>query len=167
MASSLRFLLSITAALSVSLAGCAGLTPTVATAADQAFDAACPEETMIPVAGAVLASACPLEDAAFAALIARETAPPVAATAATVRLWRPTKAGEKPTTTLGPLQLAPLGKVAQGARAVDLQRLLIASAPATTSIATSSPATSSSPVLPRAPAVLPMVVVDAGADGGR
>ena len=100
------------------LVGCGPLSPTAATAIEGTAAALCPVEGMIPVAGPVAASACPLELAALTDALSAAEAPQAPPVAARVAVYR-----------VGPAGLVHVGLVpAHVAPAV--QRALLAPGPA-------------------------------------
>jgi hypothetical protein len=132
--------------------GCAAngqFTPAGAAGLDQAFAALCPLEDLVPGLGA----ACPGEDAAFALVTAADTAtpapPPDAGPPALAPLYRRGATPEPP--------LVHVGSVPPGPHLAEQRRRALALLGPVVATATSSPRTSSAPV------VLP----DAGADAGR
>lgn len=92
--------LALLATLAHCALGCSGISPATVSAIEHAAVELCPLEALIPVAGPVLASACPGEEAALAAALAAVTANAPPPSAARVSLPGPT-----PALDAGPVEL--------------------------------------------------------------
>ena len=97
--------------------GCGPLSPAAATAIEGTVAALCPAESMIPVAGPVVAAACPLEVGALTAALAAAEAPQAPPVATRVAVYR-----------AGPSGLVHVGTVAAHV-APAVQRALLAASP--------------------------------------